>query len=84
MLRKAKGFFQSYDPLFINESGQALERNFFIRKLKHLLDLCGHDSQLYNCHSFCIGAATSAEKNYIEDHLIKTLGRWNSSIQKNM
>jgi hypothetical protein len=79
MLRKAKGFLQSYDPLFINESGQALERNFFISKLKHLLDLCGHDSQLYNGHSFHIGAATSAGKNNIEDHLIKTLGRWNSS-----
>lgn len=79
LLRKAKGFFQSYDPLFINESGQALERNFFISKLKHLLDLCGLDSQLYNGHSFRIGAATSAGKNNIEDHLIKTLGRWKSS-----
>jgi hypothetical protein len=47
--------------------------------LKHLLDLCGHDSQLYNGHSFRIGAATSAGKNNIEDHLIKILGRWNSS-----
>jgi hypothetical protein len=38
MLRKAKCLYQSYDPLFINESGQALERNFFISKLRHLLD----------------------------------------------
>ncbi|CAG2190914.1 unnamed protein product [Mytilus edulis] len=71
--------FQNNNALFIDESGIALEREFFISKLKHLLGICGYNPQSFNGHSFRIGAATTAGKSNIEDHLIKTLGRWNSN-----
>jgi hypothetical protein len=38
--------------------------------------MCGYNSTLYNGHSFRIGASTSAWSVNIQDHLIKTLGRW--------
>jgi hypothetical protein len=66
------------DPLFIKEDGCALDREFFITSLKHILDICGYNSNLYNGHSFRIGASTSAWSVNIQDHLIKTLGRWSS------
>ena len=66
------------DPLFIKEDGCALDREFFIASLKHILDICGYNSNLYNGHSFRIGASTSAGSVNIQDHLIKTLGRWSS------
>ncbi|XP_063404691.1 uncharacterized protein LOC134688145 [Mytilus trossulus] len=71
--------FQNNNALFIDESGKALEREFFISKLKHLLCICGYNPQSFNGHSFRIGAATTAGKSNIEDHLIKTLGRWKSN-----
>ena len=66
------------DPLFVKENGNALDRDFFIRSLRHVLDICGYNSSLYNGHSFRIGASTSAGSINIQDHLIKTLGRWTS------
>ncbi|CAC5376001.1 unnamed protein product [Mytilus coruscus] len=66
------------DPLFVKENGSALDRDFFIRSLRHVLDICGYNSSLYNGHSFRIGASTSAGSVNIQDHLIKTLGRWTS------
>ena len=68
----------SCDPLFITEFGQPLDRNYFIGKLKHVLQLIGYDSSLYNGHSFRSGGATSAGQALIEDNMIKTLGRWSS------
>ncbi|CAC5406487.1 unnamed protein product [Mytilus coruscus] len=58
--------------------GKPLERQYFLTCIKKVLDLCGFNSSHYNGHSFRIGAATSAGKAKIEDHLIKTLGRWSS------
>jgi len=51
---------------------------FFISHVKHILDKLGLSSEKYNGHSFCSGAATSAHKASLEDHLIQTLGRWSS------
>ena len=65
-------------PFFVNELGEALTRNYFISHLKILLDSIGVNSLNYNGHSFRIGAATSAQEARLEDHLIKTLGRWTS------
>jgi hypothetical protein len=65
------------DPLFIKDEC-ALDRELFITSLKHILDICGYHSNLYNGHSFRIGASTSAGSVNIQDHLIKTLGRWSS------
>ncbi|VDI42408.1 Hypothetical predicted protein [Mytilus galloprovincialis] len=66
------------DPLFFKENGNALDRDFVIRSLRHVLDICGYNSSLYNGHSFRIGASTSVGSVNIQDHLIKTLGRWRS------
>ncbi|CAG2244444.1 unnamed protein product [Mytilus edulis] len=66
------------DPLFITGNREALTRQFFLVKLKNILELCGYDPNLYNGHSFRSGAATSAGKHALEDHMIKVLGRWKS------
>ncbi|CAC5396816.1 ATM [Mytilus coruscus] len=66
------------DPLFITIDKKPLERQYFLTCIKKGLDLRGFNSSHYNGHSFRIGAATSAGKAKIEDHLIKTLGRWSS------
>ncbi|XP_033750488.1 uncharacterized protein LOC117334792 [Pecten maximus] len=66
------------DPLFVTVGGQPLTRTVFITKLRHVLECLNINSDLYNGHSFRIGAATSAAAVHIEDHLIKVLGRWSS------
>jgi site-specific recombinase XerD len=63
------------DPLFVTDSHQALSRQYFLGKLKFILQLCGYDPTLYNGHSFRSGAATSAGKALVEDHMITILGR---------
>ena len=64
------------DPVCITGNCQVLDRYYFLSKVKHVLQLIGYDPNLYNGHSFSSGAATSASKVRMEDHLIKTLGRW--------
>lgn len=66
------------DPLFVTEDGIVLQRSFFINKVRHVLDLCGYNAYQYSGHSFRIGAGTTAGQAKIEDHMIKTLGRWSS------
>lgn len=66
-------------PFFVTKEGSILTRAFFINTLKVLLSHLGLNSDLYNGHSFRIGAATTAQEARIEDHLIKTLGRWSSN-----
>lgn len=65
------------EPFFQMENGQALTRSWFITHLKSVLQSLGYDPNVYNGHSFRIGAATSVATK-IEDHLIQTLGRWSS------
>ena len=77
-VRENVGLRLATDPLFISNNCQALERQYFINCLKHILGLCGFNPDHYNGHSLRIGAATSAGKAHIEDHLIKVLGRWSS------
>lgn len=64
--------------LFVDESGNPLSRHLFISKLKQILKSLGFDDEKFQGHSFRIGAATSAAAGQVEDHLIKTLGRWSS------
>ncbi|CAC5378899.1 unnamed protein product [Mytilus coruscus] len=66
------------DPLFISQNSLALERNYFINCIKQVLSICGFNPDHYNGHSLRIGAATTAGKAHIEDHLVKILGRWSS------
>lgn len=76
-LRTSAGATKS-DPLFINDSGLILNREYFINCVKSVLTQIGLDAMQYNGHSFRIGAATSAGKAQIPDHLIQVLGRWSS------
>jgi hypothetical protein len=66
------------EPFFVDVYGKPITRAYFIDYLKITLDRLGYDSSKYNGHSFRIGATTSAASARMEDHLIKTLGRWSS------
>lgn len=77
---QARNYYQANpkDPLFIMENGLPLTRNYFIDNLRSILSNVGFNAKHYHGHSFRIGAATTAAKVRLEDHLIKTLGRWSS------
>lgn len=66
------------EPLFIHKDGNPLSRGSFLAMFKHHLKCIDVNPNMYNGHSFRIGAATSAAAAKIEDHLIKVLGRWSS------
>jgi len=67
-------------PLFVDfNENSALTRDKFINNFRHILCLCGFDDSKYCGHSFRIGAATSAAKAGVKDHMIQTLGRWSSN-----
>ena len=66
-------------PFFRFSSGRPLSREVFVRKVCEALGPWGIDEKKYSGHSFRIGAATTAAAAGIEDSLIKTLGRWESS-----
>ena len=66
------------ESFFVTDEGSPLSRKFFISHIKLILDKLGFSSEKYNGHSFRSGAATSAHKARLEDHLIQTLGRWSS------
>jgi hypothetical protein len=68
----------SSNAFFVNKEGLPLTRTKFIKDLKSVLKIIGLDDSKYNGHSFRIGAATTCANLRIEDHLIKTLGRWSS------
>lgn len=70
------------DPLFLNESGNALNRSNFLFHVKQILHRLGLDTTSFQGHSFRIGASRSACKARLEDHLIKTLGRWSSDCYR--
>ena len=54
------------DPIFILDNGLALTRSYFIQHLRIILSTLGFNSDLYNGHSFRIGAATTAAENKVE------------------
>jgi hypothetical protein len=66
------------DPLLVTSEGKPLSRDTFISKLKTIIKQLGLDESRYSGHSLRVGAATAASNARIEDHLIKTLGRWSS------
>lgn len=66
------------DPLFVNCAYSPIKRGVFLSWLNTILRRSGLQPDHFSGHSFRIGAATSAAHARLEDHLIKTLGRWQS------
>ena len=66
-------------PLFMGEDGKYLTREKFVTEVRLALKEAGYPAEKYAGHSFRIGAATAAGRCGIQDSLIKTLGRWESS-----
>lgn len=69
----------SNTPLFLDSQHRPFSRELFLSYLREILFRLGYRPSDYSGHSFRIGAASSAAAAGVEDHLIKTLGRWNSS-----
>ena len=66
-------------PLFQFADSAGLTRSRFVAQIREALRDAGVDESRYNGHGFRIGAATTAAKRGIEDCVIKTLGRWEST-----
>lgn len=66
-------------PLFLDLDKRPFSRDIFISYLRQSLSHLGYNQTNYCGHSFRIGAASTAAAAGIEDHMIKTLGRWSSS-----
>ena len=66
-------------PFFRFLTGLPLSRELLVRQVRLALKLEGVDDSKFAGHSFCIGAATTVAAVGLEDSLIKTLGRWESS-----
>ena len=66
-------------PLFVFADGTPLTRKRFVAWVRAALISAGVDQERYCGHSFRIGAATTAASCGIEDSVIKTLGRWEST-----
>ena len=69
-------------PLFRTDKGLPLTRACFVARFREALEkagLRGTEAQQYSGHSFRAGAASTAAAMGMEDSLIKTLGRWESS-----
>ena len=68
-------------PLFLFENGLPLSRSLLTDRLRAILLSAGLPGN-FSSHSFRIGAATSAARAGIPDHLIQVLGRWESDAYK--
>lgn len=66
-------------PFFRFSNGQPLTKGKFTDHIRQALRGLGLPYQDFAGHSFRIGAATAAANAGIEDSIIRTLGRWNSS-----
>ena len=66
-------------PMFLFADGSYLTRERFVAQLRQALAAAGIKAKQYAGHSFRIGAATTASLCGLQDSLIKTLGRWESS-----
>lgn len=64
-------------PLCIYQNGTPLSRSQLSSFLQTTLQSAGIPEK-FSGHSFRIGAATTAARKGLPDHLIKTMGRWSS------
>ena len=72
-------------PFFRFSNGSPLTRESFVTKVRDALLVAGIENPShYAGHSFRIGAATTAAAAGVEDSIIKTLGRWESSLWANV
>ena len=76
-IHRIRGFKYS-GALFVKSDGKVITRIEFVDRVRQILRRLGLDEKCYSGHSFRGGAATSAAIARIEDHIIKTLGRWSS------
>ena len=67
-------------PFFRFEDSRYLTRGRFVTAIRSALVAVGVNLSHYAGHSFRIGAATTAASCSLQDSLIKTLGRWESSV----
>ena len=68
-------------PLFLFENGLPLSHSLLTDRLRAILLSAGSPGS-FSSHSFPIGAATSAARPGILDHLIQVSGRWQSNACK--
>ena len=66
-------------PFFKFSNGQPLTKSRFTQHVRDALQALGLPHNEFAGHSFRIGAATAAAQVGIEDSVIRTMGRWNSS-----
>ena len=66
-------------PLFTFANGDYLSRDRFVKAVRNAIAASGVDASQFAGHSFRIGAATTAASSGIQDSLIRTMGRWESS-----
>ena len=69
----------SKGPLFIFRDGTHLTHDNFVSAVHKALSTAGVDTSKYAGHNFRIGATTMAAKLSIQDSLIRTMDRWESS-----
>ena len=68
-------------PLFLFENGLPLTRSLLTDRLRAILLSAGLPGN-FSSHSFQIGAATSAARDGVPDHLIQVLSHWKSDTYK--
>ena len=66
-------------PLFILPNRSPISRAYFASQLTACLSHAGYDWSQYKCHSFRIGAATTAATRGFTDTQIQSMGRWRSA-----
>jgi hypothetical protein len=66
-------------PFFRFGDGSPLTRERFVGGVRRALAAAGLDDSCYSGHCYRIGAASTAAQRGMQDSLIKTLGRWESS-----
>ena len=68
--------------LFCHANGQPLTRYQFTSVLNRSIRQLGLSLSCYKSHSFRIGRATDLAKYGVSGDVIKTMGRWSSSVYK--
>ena len=67
------------DPLFLLPEGRPLSRKAFLELFRVACNAAHLDVDQISSHSLRIGAATTAAAAKTPDHLIQTMGRWQSN-----